>query len=144
MRKVLGVAMIVLAVVLAVVPIFSDCQSQGRALELANGRTVPMKCHWSGIAEAGVALPLALAGIYALIGRRKETTRFAAIIGVTSGALAILFPTVLIGVCAMDTMVCNLIMRPILIAAGALAILASTVLFFIARDSELMNTEAFA
>ena len=36
-----------------------------------------MKCHWTGIAEIAAAVPLGIAGIYALRSRRKETTRFA-------------------------------------------------------------------
>ena len=63
MNKVLGGVMIVLALTMAIVPIFTDCQSQGRALTLQDGRTVPMKCHWAGIAAIGAAVPLGLAGV---------------------------------------------------------------------------------
>ena len=99
MKTVLGVVMIVLALVLAIAPVFTDCESQGKMLTTADGRTVSMKCHWTGIAEVAAAIPLGLAGIYALRGRRKETTRFAAIVGVAAGAMAILLPTALIGTC---------------------------------------------
>jgi hypothetical protein len=142
MRKALAVAMIVLALVLAIVPIFSDCQSAGRELALEGGRTIPMKCHWTGIAEAGVAVPLALAGVIALGVRRKETTRVVAIFGAAAGVLAILFPTVLIGVCSSASMPCNMLMKPILIAAGILAIVASIALFFVARDSDMPEAVA--
>ena len=64
MKKVLGVVMIVLALVLAIAPIFTDCESQGKMLTTADGRSVSMKCHWTGIAEVAAAIPLALAGIY--------------------------------------------------------------------------------
>ena len=56
-----------------------------------------MKCHWAGVAEVAAAIPLALAGIYALRSRRKETLRFAGLVGAVSGLMAILLPTVLIG-----------------------------------------------
>ncbi len=36
-----------------------------------------MKCHWAGVAEVAAAIPLGIAGIYALRSRRKETLRFA-------------------------------------------------------------------
>jgi hypothetical protein len=144
MKTVLGVGMIVLALVLAVVPVFSDCLSQGRQLTLQDGRNVPMKCHWAGLAEIGAAVPLALAGVFALRGRRRETTRVAAAVGAASGVLAILFPTALIGVCGNPAMICNLVMRPTLIAAGVLAIAASIVLFFIAREPELPAAQAAA
>ena len=103
-----------------------------------------MKCHWTGIAEIAAAIPLALAGVYALRSRRKETTRFAAIIGVVSGLIAILLPTVLIGVCGNPMMVCNLVMRPILLASGILAIVAGIALFVIAREQEVPPAQAAA
>jgi hypothetical protein len=48
--------------------------------------------------------------------------------------MAILFPTLLIGVCAMPSMICNMVMRPTLIAAGTIAIAASIALFVSARE----------
>ena len=103
-----------------------------------------MKCHWAGVAEVAAAIPLGLAGIYALRGRRKETTRFAAVVGVASGAMAILLPTLLIGTCGNPAMICNLLMRPTLLASGILAIAASMTLFVIAREPELPAAPAVA
>ena len=51
MRKVLGVVMILMALTLAIAPIFTDCESAGKMLTTADGRSVSMKCHWAGIAE---------------------------------------------------------------------------------------------
>jgi len=135
MTKVLGVAMIVLALVLAIAPVFTDCQSQGKSLTTAEGKTVAMKCHWTGVAEIAAAVPLGLAGIFALIGRRRETKRFAAIVGAVSGVLAILFATSLIGTCMSASMYCNVAMKPIILAAGILAIVVSVGLFFAARET---------
>ena len=45
--------LIILALVVAIVPQFTDCQSQGRAIELPNGKTIPMKCHWTARGRAG-------------------------------------------------------------------------------------------
>lgn len=137
MNKFLGVAMILLALTLAIAPVFTDCESAGKMLTTADGRSVSMKCHWAGVAEVAAAIPLAIAGIFALRSRRKETTRFAAIVGAASGAMAILLPTLLIGTCGNATMICNLLMRPILLASGILAIVASIALFVTARESEL-------
>jgi len=136
MIKVLSILIIILALVMAVVPVYTDCLSQGRALTLENGKTVPMKCHWTGIAEIGAALPVGLAGIFMLRTRRKETARTIGIMGMAGGALAILFPTVLIGVCSNPDMLCNMVMRPTLILAGTLAIAASLVIFFRAPSLE--------
>jgi hypothetical protein len=136
-NKFLGVVMVLMALTLAIAPVFSDCASAGRALTLADGRTVPMKCHWAGIAAIGAAVPLALAGLYGLRGGRKEAMRLAGTVGVAAGAMGILFPTVLIGVCGNPTMICNLVMRPTLIAAGTIAIAASIALFMSARERAL-------
>ena len=136
MKTVLGIVMILSALVLAIAPAFTDCESHGKALTTADGRTVSMKCHWAGVAEVAAAIPLGLAGIYALRSRRKETTRFAAVVGVAAGATALLLPTLLIGTCANPMMLCNILMRPILLGAGIVAIVASAALFFIAQDQE--------
>jgi hypothetical protein len=144
MKTVLGIVMIVLALVLAIAPVFTDCQSQGKMLTTADGRSVSMKCHWTGIAEVAAAIPLGIAGIYALRGGRKETMRFAGIVGAVSGAMALLLPTVLIGTCGNAMMTCNLLMRPILLASGILAIVASVALFVIAREPELPAAQASA
>ncbi len=105
MNKVMGASLIVLALVIAIVPAFTDCLSQGRALTTTTGATVPMKCHWTGIAEIGIAVPMVLSGVFNLRKQRKGTSRMLATIGAASGVMAILFPTLLIGVCANPTMI---------------------------------------
>jgi hypothetical protein len=134
--------MILSALALAIAPVFTDCESTGKMLTTADGRNVSMKCHWTGVAEIAAAVPLGIAGVYTLFGRRKETLRFAAIVGAASGLMAILLPTVLIGTCMNAAMTCNVLMRPILLASGILAIAASVALFFVAREPELPAAQA--
>ena len=134
MNKVLGIVMVLLALVLAIAPAFTDCESHGKMLTTADGRSVSMKCHWTGVAEVAAAVPLGIAGIYSLRRNRKETGRLAAIIGLAGGVMAILLPTVLIGTCANPAMVCNLLMRPVLLSAGILAVVSSAATFVIARE----------
>lgn len=136
MNKIFGVVMILTALVLAIAPAFTDCESHGSMLKTADGRSVSMKCHWSGIAEIAAAVPLGLAGIYALAGKRRETRRFAGIVGAASAAMALLIPTVLIGTCANPMMVCNLLMKPTLLAAGIIGIVASLALVITAREAQ--------
>jgi hypothetical protein len=133
MKIFLGVFIVVLALVIGIAPMFTDCLANDRTLTTADGRSVPMKCHWTAIAEIGVAAPLALVGLVNFSSKRKETLRTLGIFGVVLGALAILFPTVLIGVCANPAMPCNMIMKPLLIAAGILAIGASLLVLFTSR-----------
>lgn len=133
MNKVIGGLIIVMALVLGIAPMFTDCASHGRALTTDTGKSVPMKCHWAGVAEIGVAFPLAMVGGLSMFNKRKDTMRTLAVFGVVLGALALLFPTVLIGTCAMNSMVCNVLMKPILLMSGALAIGLSLVVMLRTR-----------
>jgi len=134
MNKWIGGLTIVLALVIAIVPLFSDCLSQGRSLKTESGMSVPMKCHWTALAEVGMGIPLALAGVLHFTSKRKETFTSLGILGVTLGALTVAFPTVLIGVCSNPDMMCNLVERPVLIFAGTLVIAASLVNLYRTRQ----------
>jgi hypothetical protein len=118
--KVLGSLILILALVAAVVPQFSDCQSQGRALTLQNGKTVAMKCHWTAEATLATAGPLFLLGGMIFTSKRKETLRALSVLGLAAGAFLILLPTALIGVCSSPEMICNSVMKPTLILTGIL------------------------
>lgn len=118
--KVLGIGLVVLALAAGILPIFTDCQSQGKAIELANGKTVPMKCHWTGVGELALAVPLVGVGAVMVVGRRKETLRSLSIIGALLGVMVILLAARLIGVCANPDMVCKSVMQPALIFIGVL------------------------
>ena len=118
--KLSAVLLIALAVIIAVVPPLTECAHEGKALTTADGRQVPMKCHWTAIASMAMAVPLLATGVMQWFSKRKETRRSLSILGAIMGAFVILFPTALIGVCAHPDATCNLIMRPALIFMGAL------------------------
>lgn len=130
MNKIMGVTIIVLALAIGIVPQFTDCLSQGLTLTTSAGMKVPMKCHWTSIAEIGVAVPLALIGIMSFLTKSKETLRSINIVGAAMGGLAILFPTALIGVCSNPAHLCNMVEKPALILGGTLVIAASLVNLF--------------
>ncbi len=125
--KYLGIAIVVLSLVVGIAPQFLDCQSQGKALTLANGKTVPMKCHWTAIASIGLAVPLAATGGLSTFSKRKETRRNLSIMGIILGAFVILTPTSLIGVCT-SGMLCQSVMQPLLILGGTLIIVLSGIM----------------
>jgi hypothetical protein len=116
----IGVILVVLALVIGIVPQFSDCLAQGSVMVLPNGNTLPMRCHWTRQAEIAVALPLGIVGILVLLSRRRQTQRALLLVGMALGLGAILLPTYLIGVCASDEMICSMLMKPTLIFAGVL------------------------
>lgn len=130
MKKLMSVVIIAFALVIGIVPLFTDCLSQGRSLTTSTGMNVPMKCHWTALAEIGIAIPLGLVGFFNMTSKRKETLNTLSAFGVTLGALAILFPTVLIGVCANSMMMCRMIELPVLIFSGIVVIAASLVNLF--------------
>jgi len=125
MFKIAAVIIVVLALVIGILPQFTDCQSQGKALTLQNGKTVPMKCHWTAIAEIGMAVPLLGVGTVMGVTKRKESRRIIAGLGMLLGVFVILLPTRLIGVCASADMLCNSIMKPTLILSGIVIIAIS-------------------
>ena len=88
----------------------------------AAAKPTPMRCYWTARAELGLALPLAAAGALLFFSRRKETRRALAVLVAVLGVVAMLLPTVLIGVCAQSSAICNTAMRPTLLAAGGLTV----------------------
>ncbi len=113
-----------LAIALIAVPRFTDCESRGKAIKTASGEMVPMHCHWSGIAEIGVAIPMYIVGAVMTTSRRQKTLAFLSLLGIVLGGLAIAFPTKLIGVCH-GPMLCATLMKPMLVLLGGGAIAAS-------------------
>lgn len=136
MNKFFGIVIIVLAVAIAVVPAFTDCQSQGKSLVTSTGKAVPMKCHWSGIAEIGVAVPMLAVGAIMAVNRRKNNVMTMGVLGVVLGGLAIAFPNGLIGVCATPTMLCQTVMKPALTVLGSLAIVGSLGVMILSRKAK--------
>lgn len=127
MFKYLGIALIVLALAMAIFPQYTNCSAQGRAIQLPNGATTPMKCHWTAQAEIAVAVPLLAVGAMMTLNRRKEANQALAITGVVLGAFSMLLPTYLIGVCPTPTMVCHALMSPALVSVGAVVTGASLI-----------------
>ena len=137
--KVLAVLMVVLALIIGVVPQFTDCESHGLMLSLANGKQVSMKCHWTARGEIAVAAPLLFVGAMSGFSRRRETKRNLAIMGIVLGIAAVLLPTVLVGVCANPEMLCNSVMRPTLILLGSAVAVTSLVMLVSSFRTEEIN-----
>jgi hypothetical protein len=135
--KTVGSFLIVMALVVGAVPLFTDCQVQGNMMTLANGNTVPMKCHWTALGEMAMAVPLLAVGGLMAFNRQRETLRALSIVGVVLGIFIIMLPTQLIGVCMNPDMLCNMVMRPTLVFAGSLVTAASVVAFMIVRREEM-------
>ena len=78
----------------------------GKMLELANGNQVPMKCHWAGQAAIAVSVIIIAAALMALLAK-KEHKGLMVVNAVAAVVLFLVF-TSLIGVCASETMRCQI------------------------------------
>ena len=78
----------------------------GKMLELANGNQVPMKCHWAGQAAIAISVIIIAVALMALLAK-KEYKGLMVVNAVAAVVLFLVF-TSLIGVCASETMRCQI------------------------------------
>ena len=78
----------------------------GKMLELVNGKQVPMKCHWAGQAAIAISVIIIAAALIALLAK-KEYKGLMVVNAVAAVVLFLVF-TSLIGVCASETMRCQI------------------------------------
>lgn len=131
--KACAILLALLALVIGILPRFTDCSSQGRAITLANGAAIPMKCHWAGRAELALAGPLLILAGALFVPRQKESRRSLALLGLALGAAVILLPGPLVGVCANVTMPCQTLMKPALMLAGLLVMATALAILFLSK-----------
>ena len=136
MKNIFGIALVGLALAVAIIPQFTNCYSDGKVLTLQNGKTVPMKCHWTAEAEIAVAVPLLGVGAMMVASRKRESARNLSIMGIILGAVILALPIGLIGVCATPTMICHTVMNPSLLTLGSIVVVGSIGTLVIAQRSK--------
>ena len=77
----------------------------GKMLELVSGKQVPMKCHWAGQAAIAISIIIIATAVMALLAK-KEYKGLMVVNAVAAVVLFLVF-TSLIGVCASETMRCQ-------------------------------------
>ena len=77
----------------------------GKMLDLANGNQVPMKCHWAGQTAIAVCVIILITAVMALLAK-KEYKGLMVVNAVAAVVLFLVF-TSLIGICASETMRCQ-------------------------------------
>lgn len=142
--KVIAVILIIFGLVIGIVPQFTNCEAHGSSMDMAHGEemasstSMPMRCYWSAQAEMAVAGPMLVVGGFMTVSRNKESHRILTVLGIVLGVFAILIPTYLIGVCASFEMLCNSLMKPLLIFGGTVVAVASLIGLAVAnRDDSL-------
>lgn len=118
-KPAVGIIAIVLGVLIALIPqvIFPVCTDK---IELLNGKTLFMKCHWTAMAELLVGILIVFDGIL-IIGFKKHETRLAlSVMLFLLGLTSLLISTVVIGMCATATMPCQVGTEPALIVVSVI------------------------
>lgn len=98
-----------------------------------------MRCTYTGHAEVGLGLLLAILGLVSLFLQEKVRAGISiATVGI--GGFVIALPVGLIGVCGSNMMKCNVATRPLLVVLGVLIILVSLInAVFLLRSKEVEN-----
>ncbi|HEX2946991.1 MAG TPA: DUF4418 family protein [Clostridia bacterium] len=92
-----------------------------------------MKCFWTSRAELGIGALIAVAGLFLLLARSNQFRLGINLSIMLAGILAVLVPTVLIGVCSMPTMQCRLLTLPSILIISILieTVSAINILFLV-------------
>ncbi len=119
--------LVLLGLFVAIAPwtIAPVCEQDGMYAKLANGKQLPMPCGWTARAEIGVGSLLVVAGALLSTGKTAEGRRMNGFFGLALGALVILFPAYITGMCALQDHPCNLLTRPVLLVAGVVTLIVA-------------------
>ncbi|PHI28203.1 DUF4418 family protein [Budvicia aquatica] len=128
-----GGGILLLGFLIAIVPqyIFPVCDG---TLETISGKHIPMKCHWTAIAELGTGGLISLGGISLMIFKDSGIRLGISLMTLFSAILALLFPVWLIGVCPSPLMPCHAGTLPALVILSSFtAALSLGNLFFLSK-----------
>ena len=78
----------------------------GKMLELTTGKQVPMKCHWAG--QAAIAVSVIIIAVAVMAFLAKKEYKGLMVVSAVAAAMLFLVFTSLIGVCASETMRCQI------------------------------------
>ncbi|MBT7190509.1 MAG: DUF4418 family protein [Anaerolineae bacterium] len=116
-----GIVVAVLGLLIVITPIVLPvCES---LLELANGKQVPMSCHWTARAEMIFGALIVVVGLMIAFlkkpGERQRLYHQVAFLGLVT----ILTPLFIIPTCMHPDMACNVATKPALIILGGIVLL---------------------
>jgi hypothetical protein len=123
--RALGAVEILIAVAAVLVPwlVFPPCESHG-------------SCHYSFVAEIGIAAIVAVTGVTTAVSRGMEAPRMLSAVSAVCGVFMILFPSTLIGVCGSPMMACRYGALPVWNLLGGLLVIVSIAVFFSAKEED--------
>jgi len=123
--NVYGALLVLLGIIIILTPwiIFPVCEMEGSYVVTSTGMKLPMTCGWSARAESGIGALIVVAGALLIARSTRETRQAVGIFTIAMGALVILFPTFLIGMCKVATHPCRMTTLPALEILGVIVII---------------------
>ena len=116
-----GIVTTVLGLLIVITPIILPVCTG--LLELANGKQVPMRCHWTARAEMLLGVLVMIVGLMiAFLKSQDERRRLHHQVAIL-GAATILTPLFIIPTCMNPDMACNVATKPALIILGGIVLL---------------------
>jgi hypothetical protein len=112
-----GIIAITLGVLTALIPIaiFPVCADM---IELIDGQTLFMKCHWTAMAEILVGILIVFNGILMIVFKKHEARVALSIMLFLLGLATLLLPTAVIGMCEAAAAPCRMATQPALIVVS--------------------------
>jgi hypothetical protein len=128
----IGALLVLLGIVIILAPwiIFPVCEIEGSFVETASGAKLPMTCGWTARAETGIGALIVVGGGLLIARSTPDTRQAVGVFSIAMGALVVLFPTVLIGMCRVATHPCRLTTLPALEILGVVVIIIGAYLLW--------------
>ncbi|MDP4091262.1 MAG: DUF4418 family protein [Bacillota bacterium] len=118
-KPTVGIITVVLGMLIALIPkvIFPVCTNM---IELINGKSLFMRCHWTAVVELLIGMLIIFDGIFFILFKSHETRIALSIMMFLFGLSALLIPTAVIGMCETVTMKCRVGTEPALIVVSVI------------------------
>jgi drug/metabolite transporter (DMT)-like permease len=121
----IGALLVILGIVVILTPwvIFPVCEMHGIYMDMGMGMKSIMTCGWTARAESGIGALIVVAGALLIARSTPETRQAVGVFSIALGALVVLIPTVLIGMCKVAEHPCRVLTLPALEILGIIVIL---------------------
>jgi hypothetical protein len=121
----IGALLVLLGIIIILTPwiIFPVCEMGGLYVQTVSGMKLPMTCGWTARAETGIGALIVVAGALLIARSTVETRQAVGVFAIAMGALVVLFPTFLIGMCKVASHPCRMTTLPALEILGVIVIL---------------------
>jgi hypothetical protein len=116
--------------------IFPVCEMEGKFVETKAGKLLPMPCGYTARAETGLGALVGLVGLGMIALPSYGSRRAFGVMAVGLGAVVMLVPTMLIGMCAAPDHICRVATQPALLLLGGITVIGGLYSTF-ARNPEV-------